>query len=176
MPLAIRCFGEGEASSQSLTSPAAPWILRGRAARTNSLKTQVGGWCVCSRGESGVIYTQTRLLVNRDVTTPTASGLAFIGKLRQILRGCRACTVPDTKGTIAARPIEHRLRFRLGYQSLSTPHNHDSRRNRRPCILPTLAPRPISSEVRGQRRFLCPERFPELMAISLLVCFAAQGK
>jgi hypothetical protein len=43
-------------------------------------------------------------------------------------------------------------------------------------ILPTLAPRPISSEVRGQRRFLCPERFPELMAISLLVCFAAQGK
>src|SRR6201981_4153850 len=40
----------------------------GSAARTNSLKTQVRVWCVCSRGELGVIYTRNQVV--GEILTP----------------------------------------------------------------------------------------------------------
>jgi hypothetical protein len=81
----------------------------------------------------------------------------------------RDCTAPDTKGAIAASPTERRLRWHLGYQNLPIMNIRDSQRNRLPCIPPsTLPARPVPFEVRGQRRFLCPEQFPAAAAISRL--------
>ena len=110
---------------------------------------------------------------NGDVTPGTLFWSAFTGSPRQILREFRACTAPDTKGASAARPSEHRLRFRSGRQSLPKLHIHGSLRNMSRCIRPsTLCARPLASGLRGQQRFLWPEWFQTLKTISFLVFFA----
>src|SRR5260370_244684 len=95
MPLVIRCFGEGEASSQSLTSPAAPWILRGSAARTNTLKTQVGGWCVCSRGESALFRLKTRLLGPNGMERKVRQGVCGFNLATNWKRRGQLCLLRD---------------------------------------------------------------------------------
>src|SRR5579864_6336677 len=123
---------------------------------------------------AGVAPAEVQRLSRRTVTPAAVSQSAFIDNLQKILRVFSCCTAPGTKSAIVATPTEHQLRSRPGFQSLPTARIHDSPPNKRPCIQPsTLAARPISSEVRGRQRFLCPEWFPELVTISLFACSAA---
>ena len=82
----------------------------------------------------------------------------FIDSLPQRDWVGRGRTGPGKAGGLAARPVEHRLHYRLGYRSRPTPCIRVPRRRRRLCILPSkLTGSPTSSPSRGQQQPVCPE-------------------